>query len=363
MSFKKTLEPDNKSITSFQVHKTFSFTEADSGSGIYSIPLIKGTDSNLQNFSTTTATSTTISGNVFFRVPTWHTINNLYYRDIKQMRGYVDLYRGVPTSSEAVSEYTYTRPLTYTSETGTRNSYKLRRPFTRKLHDTANVISIPQELYGEYVEPKSFRMTDDATGNTIILQDDGFGNIYDVAFSSSYSNRAPDAKNSGSVVGNIFYNDGLIVLTDTGSYSTVGTGNGSDGFTLKFNSSQTIYEREYICIADENEFQHTTNKSLKVGFSGSVTIPTLPTTPYTNTVKDRYPYNLVGLSTSSYDSTGYNMGTELIGEATHSDFSTYITTVGLYNDENELLAIGKTASPIKNEKELALTFVVRFDTN
>jgi hypothetical protein len=57
------------------------------------------------------------------------------------------------------------------------------------------------------------------------------------------------------------------------------------------------------------------------------------------------------------------MGTELIGEATHSDFSTYITTVGLYNDENELLAVGKTASPIKNEKELALTFVVRFDTN
>ena len=57
------------------------------------------------------------------------------------------------------------------------------------------------------------------------------------------------------------------------------------------------------------------------------------------------------------------MGTELIGEATHSDFSTYITTVGLYNDENELLAVGKTASPIKNEKDIALTFVVRFDTN
>ena len=57
------------------------------------------------------------------------------------------------------------------------------------------------------------------------------------------------------------------------------------------------------------------------------------------------------------------MGTELIGEATHSDFSTYVTTIGLYNDENELLAIGKTAKPIKNDRELSLTFVVRFDTN
>ena len=60
---------------------------------------------------------------------------------------------------------------------------------------------------------------------------------------------------------------------------------------------------------------------------------------------------------------GYNMGTELIGEATHSHFATYITEIGLYNDSNELLAVGKLAKPIKNDKELALTFVVRFDTN
>ena len=50
-----------------------------------------------------------------------------------------------------------------------------------------------------------------------------------------------------------------------------------------------------------------------------------------------------------------------IGE--DSDFATYVTTIGLYNDKNELLAIGKTAKPIRNDKELAMTFVVRFDTN
>ena len=58
----------------------------------------------------------------------------------------------------------------------------------------------------------------------------------------------------------------------------------------------------------------------------------------------------------------YEIGTELIGEATHSDLGTYITSVGLYNDNNELVAIGKT-KPIKNDKEMSLTFVVRFDTN
>ena len=34
----------------------------------------------------------------------------------------------------------------------------------------------------------------------------------------------------------------------------------------------------------------------------------------------------------------------------------------MYNDENELLAVGKLAKPVKNDKELSLAFVVRFDT-
>ena len=69
------------------------------------------------------------------------------------------------------------------------------------------------------------------------------------------------------------------------------------------------------------------------------------------------------LSTGSFDVAGYNMGSEFLGVTTHSEFATYVTAIGLYNDENELLAVGKPAMPIKNEKELSLTFVVRFDTN
>ena len=90
MSFKKSLEPENKSITSFEVHKTFTLTEADSGSGVYSIPLIKGTDSNLYGFDLSTATSTTISSSVFYNVPNYYTINTTYYRDINNMAGYID---------------------------------------------------------------------------------------------------------------------------------------------------------------------------------------------------------------------------------------------------------------------------------
>jgi hypothetical protein len=39
----------------------------------------------------------------------------------------------------------------------------------------------------------------------------------------------------------------------------------------------------------------------------------------------------------------------------------YITTIGLYNDNNELMAVGKLARPTQNIQDCALTFVVQFD--
>ena len=88
-----------------------------------------------------------------------------------------------------------------------------------------------------------------------------------------------------------------------------------------------------------------------------------------NTIDDKFPYSMIGYATHSYNviptikNQAYDIGTKLIGEATHSEFATYVTNIGLYNSERELLAVGTTGRPIKNDKELSLTFVVRFDTN
>ena len=371
MSLRKNLEPEDVLISSFQVHKSFTFTEADSGSGVYVVTLVKGTDSNSYNYNLATAASSSFGTGsedspktrTFFHVPLYHTINKLYYRDINDIKGYVDYIRGVPTSSNAIIDYVEARNLYDTADTPSK--MPLRRPYTRQLHNTATVITVPQKFFGEYINPFSVKLVDNSTTSTFTLRDDGYGNLYDVAFSSSYAKRAPDANNSGSLVGNVFYNDGIVVVTDTGSYSDVGTKNGSDGFTLTFDSTQTIYEREYVCKVNENDFQHTTNKSLKVGQSGSIAFSNKAVTSsiFSNTIDDPFPYNLVGFATGSLKSGVYEIGTELIGEASHSDFATYVTNIGLYNNANELLAIGKTAKPIKNDKELALTFVVRFDTN
>ena len=82
-----------------------------------------------------------------------------------------------------------------------------------------------------------------------------------------------------------------------------------------------------------------------------------------NNENPNFPYEAVGYTTGSFNPEGYNIGNELLGVATHSDFNTYITNIGLYNDQNELLAVAKPSKPIKNEKELSISFIVKIDTN
>ena len=47
---------------------------------------------------------------------------------------------------------------------------------------------------------------------------------------------------------------------------------------------------------------------------------------------------------------------------TGSNFSPYITTIGLYDSLGQLLAIAKLGQPIKASSETDTTFVIRFDT-
>ena len=46
---------------------------------------------------------------------------------------------------------------------------------------------------------------------------------------------------------------------------------------------------------------------------------------------------------------------------TGSDFSPYITSIGLYNDLGQLLAVAKLAQPIKKRNDVDINFLVRID--
>ena len=48
--------------------------------------------------------------------------------------------------------------------------------------------------------------------------------------------------------------------------------------------------------------------------------------------------------------------------ATGSYFRPYVTTVGLYNEDRELLVVGKLGQPIRMSDETDTTIVLRWDT-
>ena len=322
----KRLDPRDINITPFKVYKKFTVTNVDSGSGIYGFRAISGSATNFDKDSATKATFDSAS---FFQIPSYFMINHLYYRDTDN-----------PYNNMGYDGRQY-----------------------RLLHQSASIISVSKDLYDERIKPKSITLTDDSGASSLTIKDDGNGNLYDNDYSSSFAIFASHSfsdlhlkESTGSFVGNVFYEQGLLVFTNTGSkYKDIGTGTGTDGYSLDYKAQTTIREHSYICMIGENEFNTSNNISATTDRSGSINISgsegwrLLP------------PGHATAKSGSYNDD--YNSATEYNNFVTHSNFSPYVTKIGLYNDFNQLIAVGQLSHPIKNDKELLLGINVRFDTN
>ena len=98
----------------------------------------------------------------------------------------------------------------------------------------------------------------------------------------------------------------------------------TNGFKLSFTNQHTVYENYISAHIKENEFNLTYNPSLR--------------------------------------QTGSNAYSEIKSFATGSDFQPYATTIGFYNDDNELLMVAKFGQPVPISTETDMTFLVRYDT-
>ena len=326
----KIVDPQKQSIRSFKTHKTFKVTNNDSASfGNFVVRAISGSS---HNYSTGSDTITHIvSGSIsssYAALPTYHMVKSTYYTD----------------PNDSIYDH---------------------KNINKKLQEKANVFSIPRGLFGEEIKPGSIKLSDTSNSITFDIRDDKHGNLYDYAYSSSYAAFKSrswviskwTAQGSGSVVGNVFYDTGMIVITDTGSYKDVGQGTGTDGFEIDYRSTHTIYQHEYTVIADPGQFNTSRNVSLTYQRSGSVTVVEGAEPRYYFPPGDNpNPAAGSGSFSSTYQATEFAESF-----TTHSQFAPYITQIGLYNDNNELLVVGKTSRPIKNDPEMDMSFTLRFD--
>jgi len=189
------------------------------------------------------------------------------------------------------------------------------------------ILSIPAGVYGDYIQPGSFKLSAPAYSGS------GGGTLYDDGEGRLLSG------SSGGVVGNIVYTHGFAILTNFSfsgysfqDYAAEPYGptpgglhylysffSGSEA-TCSFSSSYTIYETQYKCTIGESEFNYTQNPTALTGSNGN-------------------PYGFV---TSSF-------------------FTPYVTTVGLYNDAYELLAVGKLGKPLPTSNLTDTTILVNID--
>ena len=197
------------------------------------------------------------------------------------------------------------------------------------------VFSIPVGLFGNYIQPGTFNITSDSGS----IYDDGQGNLI--------------FEGTNAICGQIFYPHGLAVITSDSqpqgdTYGTAILGSSlyglsdtiivenfitSSNITCSFSSSLTIYETQFKCTAGQNEFNFSQNPTIS---SGSTT--------YSSPIGDII-----------------TPGQYIYPFATSSYFTPYVTTIGLYNEQQQLVAIGKLSQPLPLSPTTDTTILVNID--
>lgn len=424
----KKIPKSDISIRPFKVYKSYTATNADSGSGY-----------NRYLAENKYATADALSEGDLFLHSLWHQIHRMYYDEI---------YNPLRTYSREIADY-----VTDTASYG-----------TRVLGTKCVVFTIPQNHYGEEIKPKSITLTDVdslATASPKLIIDDGYGNllsnkeIFDVLVlnlqTSQFQIRdgvgniidlvivsfdaetqilvvETDTGNSGfivfklssgegtnigkvetesnltqfkyakNVVGNVSYEHGIITLTESTNFSIEVT-----NFKLEYKGTNTIYENEIYIIVGEDEFNVSTNPTAIVEIGGSITtasvfdFSSISTNPniYTQSIHidgqkfikkksvlpdgtetdrnivtthlfpsgSRYLGQVLTASLAVTGSGGfgdYEISSSI--DQTGSYLAPYITTIGLYDDNMDMVAVAKLGNPIKSLPDFPVNFIVRIDT-
>ena len=160
-------------------------------------------------------------------------------------------------------------------------------------------------------------------------------NIYKVGLTSdnitslSNNNWYSGSFGQSNKVGYVFYKHGMIIVSDPRpKYRNMFLGDGAfdytnRGFEINYKSTKQIEEVSILCEINRDEYNVSSNPSLKL----------------------------------TYDENEHRLKSMVTG----SDFSPYITQVGLYNDFGDLLAVAKLGAPLKKRQDVDVTINVKFD--
>tara|TARA_B100001778_G_C18553311_1_gene614112 strand:+ start:544 stop:1368 length:825 start_codon:yes stop_codon:yes gene_type:complete len=191
--------------------------------------------------------------------------------------------------------------------------------FFRKFYNSGSLLFISQSQFGDGVKKGSVVLNDTTTGAKLV--DDLNGNLYST--NASFSQSVTSLSSSDNYVGNVFYDIGVVSITETASFD--GSNDYKDAtsgdYTLQFKATKDIVTYEYVCEAMPNEFNKTTNDTI-------------------------------------FSEGGRG---QLKGNLTSSNFPTFVTEIGLYDDDRNLMGIAKLSKPVPKSTKIPMRFFVRMD--
>ena len=316
-------------ITPFEVNKGFSFSGNNLTGSDVGIDRFIGQNGN---FLSTQSTTGKISGSEQYEVLIYDSIKHLYYSNY--LSGSGGFTSDAITSSVLLGADREGDTLIGDIQQTNYYNYEQTTLWPNKSFPTSSigVISIPSKLFGNYIQPNSLLLEHPESGSII---DDGEGrllwkNVNDLEYSY--------------ILGNVIYQHGIVTLFDTSFSKTFSNLYGqalydlgtygvslspeelldafitSNNVTCSFSSSYELFETQYKCTISEKEFNYTLNPTVLSGSQGNL-----------------YPH-----FTGSY-------------------FDPYVTTVGLYSPDYELIAIGKLAKPLPTSRTTDTTILINID--
>jgi len=295
-------------VSPFEINKSFTFSTANFTDSDVGIERYYGT--NLTESLWVPGANPTGQNTVQDTVLIYRSIRELYYSN------YINGVDGSPAGTAS-----FNPDGTITGPAYTPNYYNYlydTLPANRFIPtgsgEQIGVISIPSNLFGEYLKPGTVVLV---SPYGPILADDGNGSLTSGSLNSSGNYVSSDVK-----YGDIIYEHGVITITYDPSNLIDLFINTDNGYSMSFDSTLTVYETQYKCTVRENEFNFSTN-----------------------------PTQISGSSNSGV----------LYDFATGSFFTPYATTVGLYDNEYNLLAVAKLAQPLPLSSVTDTSILVNLD--
>lgn len=255
-----------------------------------------------------------------------------------------------------------------------------------------NLIEIPRDFYGNYVKPGSVQLNMYVSG---VLTASAVDTKYDGKLIQTYGGT------TGSVVGTVLYDHGFILLTGSqslssetapyiqplnnytssvspvvdnlkwiyfGSYISTTSSAPETKYELIFQGANFIPTVTMMCHAEKNELNWSNNKTfiesgqgdeifngqstsstditgtIYYAQSGSILIPSLSVVKESKTVTIK---NTISSSFANY-SASYEP-------------QVFISQIGIYDEQKNLIGIAKLANPVRKTKELDYTFKLKLD--